>query len=118
MSVRVIAAVLVATGLVLDVAQLLDFVAMPHRFAPTPFAVGVLFLVSGVGLLFRQRWAMFLGLLSLVIAAAFPIPSMVDALPQASQPGNFADLAVMLYLVLLLVCAVPFVILLRAALKR
>ena len=119
MSVRVIAVLHVAAGLGLIFAQCGPSL-MGAEFGgfPAKVAVGALFLASGVGVLFRQRWAMFLGLLALVIVAASPIPSMVDALPQASQPGNFAALAVTLYLVLLLLCAVPFVVLLRAIRKR
>lgn len=114
MSVRVIAVVFVAAGLALIQAQ-----GGPAFWGPEFMKVlGALFLAGGVGVLFRPRWAMFLGLVPLVIVAASPIPDMVGGLPQASQPGNFAALAVMLYLVLLLLCAVPFVILLRAALKR
>ena len=105
---------LVLIGIIFLVAGLGLCATGPGLFG----GAGVLFAVSGGGVLLGQRWAMFMGLLPLVVVVGFFTMLTLDSLPTAGQTGSFADVAAIGLLLSVAICAVPFVILLRAALKR
>lgn len=78
--------------------------------------LGVLFFIAGAGVLFRRRWAMFLGLPLLIMVEALAIPVVLEQFRQGDQPGSFAAIGIPIFGTVAVLAAVAFIVLLRAAL--
>lgn len=89
--------------------------------SPAVVAVrGGLFLIAGVGVLLRRRWAMLLGLPLLLtfVVASEAVPKLVEQVRQGNQPGSFAAIGIPMFGLLIVLPAVASIVLLYAALAR